>query len=119
VAFVPPSDRRPENRRRSQRLKLRIPVAVRLQTADKKSGSEKSHTISINAHGGLVLLSTKVDIDQFVMLENLDTHQELLCRVTTVGESFMGKTQVALEFIMPAPGFWGVLAPPKDWKPKV
>jgi hypothetical protein len=30
----------------------------------------------------------------------------LLCRVACLGSSFMGKTQVAIEFIMPAPKFW-------------
>lgn len=32
--------------------------------------------------------------------------QYLLCRVTGLGPSFMGKTQVAVELIMPTPGFW-------------
>jgi hypothetical protein len=117
VTIVPPSDLRPENRRRSQRLKVRIPVSIRLQkTADKKAAPEKTHTMAVNAHGALVLLASKVEVDQLVVLENLDSHQELLCRVTNLGASFMGKTQVALEFIMPAPGFWGVTSPPKDWK---
>jgi hypothetical protein len=33
-----------------------------------------------------------------------------------VGASLMGKTQVAVEFIKPAPDFWGVETPPKNWK---
>jgi len=36
----------------------------------------------------------------------LDSEEKLLCRVTSLGTSFMGKTQVAVEFIMPTPGFW-------------
>ena len=39
-------------------------------------------------------------------LEKLDSEEELFCRVTSLGTSFMGKTQVAVEFIMPTPGFW-------------
>jgi hypothetical protein len=28
------------------------------------------------------------------------------CRVANLGASFMGKTQVSVEFIAPTPGFW-------------
>jgi hypothetical protein len=38
----------------------------------------------------------------------------LLCRVTSLGETFMGKTQVGVEFVVPTPGFWP--APPKPKK---
>jgi hypothetical protein len=73
--------------------------------------------MSINAHGALVLLASSVAIDQMVVLANDGSGEELLCRVTSLGDSFMGKTQVALEFIMPAPTFWGQAYPPKDRKP--
>lgn len=114
---APLDDPRGRNRRRSRRVRVRIPVAVRLQkSSTKKSIPEKTHTMVVSAHGGLVLLATAVEVDQLVLLENLETNQELLCRVTGVGDSFMGKTQVGLEFIMPAPDFWDLELPPKDWK---
>lgn len=114
---IPLDDPSGRNRRRSKRVRVRIPVAVRLQKSSaKKTPPEKTHTIVISAHGGLVLLATTVDANQLVLLENLETNQELLCRVTGVGDSFMGKTQVGLEFIMPAPDFWDLELPPKDWK---
>lgn len=115
MANHPPGD--PRNRRRSVRVKTRIAVTVRIQSADKPSHSEKSHTMAINAHGALVLLASPVALDQMVVLANLDSGEELLCRVTSLGDSFMGKTQVALEFIMPVPSFWGQAYPPKDRKP--
>jgi hypothetical protein len=73
--------------------------------------------MAISAHGALVLLAGAVEIDEMVVLENGDSNEELLCRVTSLGDTFMGKTQVALEFIMPAPTFWGGAYPPKDRKP--
>jgi hypothetical protein len=73
--------------------------------------------MAISAHGALVLLASNVAIDQMVVLANGDSGDELLCRVTSLGDSFMGKTQVALEFIMPAPTFWGQAYPPKERKP--
>ena len=106
MTIVPPTELRPENRRRSKRIKVRIPVVVRFQTADKHSISEKTHTIIVNDHGALILLGAPVDIQQIIRLENLASGEELLCRVTSLGPSFMGKTQVAVEFVMPTPGFW-------------
>ena len=80
---------------------------VRLQGTDKHSIAEKTHTIIVNEHGALVLLAAPVEIDLIVRLENLNSREELLCRVTSLGPSFMGKTQVAVEFILPMPGVWG------------
>lgn len=96
----------PQNRRRSKRVHVRIPVLVRLQDAKKNSVEEKTHTIIVNSHGALILLATKVNVQQIIRVENVSTNEELLCRVACLGSSFMGKTQVAIEFIMPAPKFW-------------
>jgi hypothetical protein len=106
MTVVPPSELRPENRRRSKRVKARIPVVVRFQTADKHSISEKTHTMIVNDHGALILLAAPAEIHQIIRVERQDSGEELLCRVTSLGPSFMGKTQVAVEFIMPTPGFW-------------
>jgi hypothetical protein len=113
---APPEKERPELRRRSQRVKMRIPVGVRPQTVDKHHVTENTQTLVVNAHGALLLLATKVEVNEFIVLQNLKTGDELLCRVTLVGTSFMGKTQVAVEFIKPSPGFWAIASPPKDWK---
>ena len=106
MSIVPPTELRPENRRRSKRVKARVPVVVRFQTADKHSISEKTHTMIVNDHGALILLAAAVEVQQIIRLENVASGEELLCRVTSLGHSFMGKTQVAVEFIMPTPGFW-------------
>jgi len=106
MSIVPPTELRPENRRRSKRVKARVPVVVRFQTADKHSISEKTHTMIVNDHGALILLAAAVEVQQIIRLENVASGEELLCRVTSLGPSFMGKTQVAVEFIMPTPGFW-------------
>ena len=103
---IHPDDLPPQNRRRSKRVHVRIPVLVRLQDSKKNSVEEKTHTIIVNSHGALILLATKVNVQQIVRVENVSTKEELLCRVACLGSSFMGKTQVAIEFIMPAPKFW-------------
>jgi hypothetical protein len=62
--------------------------------------------VIVNEHGALLLLAASVKVDQILRIENPNLGEELLCRVTSLGPSFMGKTQVAVELIMPTPGFW-------------
>ncbi len=100
------SDLWSENRRRSKRMKARIPLVVRFQDSNKRFISETTHTVVVNEHGALILLAAPVEVDQIIRLENSNLGEELLCRVTSLGPSFMGKTQVAVELIMPTPGFW-------------
>jgi len=109
-------DNRPENRRRSQRLRVRIRVVVRAQSPKKESITEEAEALVVNAHGGLLLMATEVRIDQFLTLVNPKTEEELLARITALGPRFMGKTEVAIEFIKPSPGFWGIRSKPDDWK---
>lgn len=113
MTIVPPLDPRPENRRRSKRVQTRIAVVVRLRNAGKPSVSEKTEAIIVNDHGALILLATATEINQIIRVENPTNGEELLCRVTSRGDSFMGKTQVGVEFIVPTPGFWHI-PNPKD-----
>ena len=103
---LPSSDLWSENRRRSKRVKARVPVVVRFQGSNRRFVSETTHTVVVNEHGALILLAASVEVDQIIRLENPNLGEELLCRVTALGPSFMGKTQVAVELIMPTSGFW-------------
>lgn len=109
-------DTRSERRRRSQRLKVRISLEVRSQGADKQHISEKTETLVVNAHGALILLSMNVATDELIVVVNSRTGEEILSRVTTLGPSFMGKTEVGIEFIKPVPDFWGPAFPPVESK---
>jgi hypothetical protein len=114
VPIIAPSDLRPQNRRRSKRIQLRVAIVVRLRDAGNLSTSEKTEAIIVNNHGALILLATAVKPNQIIRIENVNSREELLCRVTSLGETFMGKTQVGVEFVVPTPGFWP--APPKPKK---
>jgi hypothetical protein len=88
---------------------------ARTQIVGEHPISEKTHTLDVNAHGALILLATPVPVDQIILLTNLRTGEELQSRVVSLGPSFLGKTQVRIEFIKPAPQFWDLPSPPKDW----
>jgi hypothetical protein len=117
MAIVPPADLLPHNRRRSKRVRARVPICVRFQDAQKHSVAENSHTVIVNEHGALLLLAAPVKVQQIIRLENLPTGKELLCRVALIGPTFMGKTQIAVEFIMPMRGFWDVPPTSKTAEP--
>jgi hypothetical protein len=116
VTILVPQDFRPQNRRRSKRILSRVPVIVRLRDAGKQSLAENTEAIIVNDHGALILLAATVKVNQIIRIENPNVREELLCRVTSVGPTFMGKTQVGIEFIVPTPGFWKVPAKPKESK---
>ena len=78
-----------------------------MQNSNRQTVSEVTHTIIVNSHGALILLATEVAVNQIIRIENSNSKEELLCRVTSIGQNFMGKTQVGIEFIYPAPDFWG------------
>ena len=101
------------NRRRSKRIQHKTQVVVRFRDANKNSIAEKTHTMIVSDHGALILLAASVEMQQVVRLENLSSQEELLCRVASLGPTLMGKTQVAVEFITPKPGFWGTQPNPK------
>lgn len=105
-----------QKRRRSKRIRARVAILVRVQGRNKDTVSEDTHSLVVNAHGALILLAAHVGRDQFVTVVNPKTGQELLARVTAIGTRMMGKAQVGIEFIRPAPEFWGISPCPESWR---
>src|ERR1700680_676928 len=59
------------DRRRSERLVLHVSLIVRGESVEGKFFLEPTFTISVSAHGALVVLSTKVALGQALFLKNL------------------------------------------------
>ena len=85
------------------------------KNADGKDFSEDTETIVINAHGGLLFLHQAVKIGADIVLTNVVTKEEQLCRVVTLGDSSDKGMRVGIEFLSPSSSFWGVEFPPDDW----
>jgi len=110
---VSPSDA--INRRRSERVMLQIPVRVLAETPDRVQVQEDTHTLVVNAHGGLMKLKLELLVGQPIILVNPQSGLEQSCRVVRIdqaGGNFFG---VAFEFDSPSPKFWPVVFPPADW----
>jgi hypothetical protein len=103
------------NRRKSQRILMQ--VAVRVSGYDDLGSSfkEKTHTITISPHGGLMLLSAPVRIGQRLVLSNIQTRAVTECIAVHKGGRQGDGLEVGVQFRLPNPTFWGVGFPPADW----
>lgn len=105
-------------RRRSQRVLMQVGVRIRGTDAQGKSFEEMTETLAINAHGALVLLSSRVTSGAKVLMRHNKTEEEQECQVAFLGPVRSSKGEVGLEFSAPHPTFWRVAFPPEDWTPK-
>ena len=107
-----------DNRRRSQRVLMRIPVRIKGQAGAGLLIEEETHTLSISGHGALIVVAAPVYRGQRFTLSNVQTKAALECVVVHVDRLPDGQTQVGVEFMLPNPTFWRVAFPPKDWTPR-
>jgi len=103
-------------RRRSERLLLDVTLVVRGESPERKPFEEETFTISVSAHGALVLLATKVVLGQTLFLRNPETQREIEGSVSRFGSPHGGLAQVGVEFARPAPDLWPIKSPPVGWK---
>jgi hypothetical protein len=92
--------------RRGPRLPAAMPVLLYGRLGDEPF-QEHTETIDVSRHGGLVPISAEVTCTQKLLLTNLQTNEELACRVARIARTQQGKTLAGLEFLQPAPRFWG------------
>ncbi len=70
--------------------------------------SEHAETANVSAQGGLVELSVELQRSQTLLVTNLQTNEDLACRVARLVKTEGGKTLVGVEFLRPSPGFWSI-----------
>jgi hypothetical protein len=94
-----------DDQRRAQRLPIYLPVQV-YGKLDGVPFSENTETINVSACGGLVPISAAVMRSQRLILTNLQTEEDLTCRVARLIRSERGQVLAGLEFLQSAPRFW-------------
>jgi hypothetical protein len=102
--------------RRSERILLDVPVVICGGPAGNPTFREETFTVTVSAHGALVMLATKVALGQKLIIMNPQNWDEREGRVSYLGPDRAGLAQVAVEFTQPAPEFWAVSAPPANWQ---
>jgi hypothetical protein len=104
-----PLSRTPEqkDRRRSSRVALATPVFVYGWLADEPF-AENTETLNVSAAGGLIQLSAKVIPSQELIMTNLQTNEDLACRVARSIGTENGKTLAGLDLLLASPNFWQI-----------
>jgi hypothetical protein len=100
-----------DERRRSKRLPLSIPVRVYGRTPDNRPFRDITMTKAISAHGGLLPLAPRVKRGQTVLLVHGITEEARECRVVYVRGKNNGPKKVGLQFTDLKGDFWHVFTP--------
>jgi len=105
-----------EERRRSQRVIIRVPVTLEVTLAG-QAVTIHAVTVAVNDHGAMLLCSQTLAEDTKLELQHDGTRQRLSCRVTRAPRESPEGFLIPVEFQTPTPGFWHISFPPTDWRP--
>jgi hypothetical protein len=105
-----------EERRRSQRVILRVPVTLQFAVSG-KTVTAPAHTVSVNDHGAMLQCTRTFAAEATLELRNDRTGDKLPCRVTRAPIENTAGYLIPIEFSTPSPTFWRISFPPRDWKP--
>jgi hypothetical protein len=106
-----------EERRRSQRVMLRVRAKVHVALNGVPTTFEVI-TLNVNVHGALISMSQGVPVETRLVLEHSGTHERMACRVVRPSRETPEGFHVAIEFDSLAPDFWKIAFPPPNWRPE-
>ena len=92
--------------RRGRRVRAALSILLYGRLADEPF-QEQTQTIDVSSHGGLFPVSAAVVPSQKLILTNLETNDDLACRVARLIRTDEGTTLAAVEFLQPSLRFWG------------
>lgn len=101
--------------RRSERVLLDVPLIIQGEAQDKKPFREETFTVTVSAHGALLILGAKVALGQKLKLTKTENSEEREATVAFLGPPYAGLATVGVQFANPAPEFWPVADPPANW----
>jgi hypothetical protein len=104
-----------EERRRSQRVIIRVPVAL-VVTQNDKTTRISAHTVAVNIHGAMVVSPRTLDADAVLEIVNGRTDEKIGCRVTRAPRESAEGFLIPIEFTSASPNFWQISFPPSNWK---
>jgi hypothetical protein len=104
-----------EERRRSQRVIIRVPVTLVFQE-NGQAVKLAAHTVAVNIHGAMVLCKRALEADTQLEVVNGRTDEKIGSRVTRASRDSAEGFLIPLEFTAAAPKFWQISFPPANWK---
>ena len=102
---------------RSDAVSLDVPVkvhgsrvtdVVRGITSHTEPFEEETATMIVFPQGGVLKMSTSVTVGQMVVLTNLKSGHDAICRIVKVRAYAQTQSYVEIEFTNRQPGYWGV-----------
>jgi hypothetical protein len=105
-----------EERRRSQRVIIQVPVTLEMTMAGKKV-TVKATTASVNDHGAMLVCTKNFAVETKFDLINERTSRKQSCRVTRTPVENRQGFLIPVEFTEITPNFWHIVFPPPGWKP--
>jgi hypothetical protein len=102
-----------EDRRRTQRVMVHIPLTLRLAN----QVTVEARTVSVNDHGAMLLCPRAIPAETRLELQNKRTLETQNCRVVRGPIESTDGYLVPVEFLAAATNFWGISFPPVNWKP--
>ena len=94
--------------RRSGRVFHKIRLKAQGRGHNGRKFKETCETLVVNAHGGLLLLKNEIDNGELLILTHPETQEDQECRVVYQGDPSNRGQRIGVEFLTPAPRFWGV-----------
>ena len=94
--------------RRSARVFRKMKIQAQGRAYNGKKFRETCETLVVSAHGGLLMLRHEVDNDELLVITNPETQEEIECRIVYLGDLCKDGQRVGVEFLTPAPHFWGL-----------
>ena len=98
-----------EERRRSQRVMLRMPVILHVPG---KQNSINAMTVAVNELGAMLVLSEPLPLGTKLIVENPKSQKRLGASVTRAPQASSEGSLVPVEFASRAPAFWNIFFPP-------
>jgi hypothetical protein len=105
-----------DDRRRSQRVMMRVAVVVRY-SSNGKEVSQQAHTVAVNIHGAMICATENIPAETALDLEHQMTKERIAGRVTRQAQHSPEGFLIPVEFVSPSNNFWRISFPPSDWKP--
>jgi hypothetical protein len=93
-------------RRRSRRWKALVPVFVYGHGDGIEPFHEEAYAAVVSDNGGLLVMTTSVQLGHTLLITNRATQEEKEARVAFIGTLEPDQAAVAVEFKEPAPDFW-------------
>ena len=97
-----------ERERRSSRSFLRLKLVAAGKNHRGKRFRQACETVVVSEHGALLCIPQELEMGADLTVTSPFTHEDQDCRIVFVGDESPKGWRVGIEFLTPAPRFWGV-----------